>query len=74
MKPHGGNGIGQNLLTATLRHAWQSGLKRVELFASNTAAISLYDKIGFQHEGIKRNARCIDGNYEDVCIMAQCRI
>ncbi len=73
---HRGMGIGKELLKKVLAGAWGSGLKRVELevFASNTNAVALYKKFGFEHEGTKRNARYVDGRYEDVHFMAQCRL
>jgi len=54
---------------------WDEGLTRVELevFASNTAAISLYTKCGFEREGVKRRARYIDGKYDDIILMALLR-
>jgi len=71
-----GKGVGKELLSRVIEHSWKIGLTRIELevFASNKAAISLYEHFGFEHEGTKRNARYIDGKYEDVFVMAQCRI
>ena len=66
-----GLGIGQQLVTCTIQRAKESGLERIELevFASNVPAIKLYEKIGFVTEGIKKKARKIDGNYDDVIEM-----
>lgn len=71
-----GQGIGNRLLEITIAHAWREGLKRLELevFADNQSAVSLYEKHGYQIEGVKRYARCIDGVYQDVVVMAQYRI
>jgi len=71
-----GQGIGKELLENVIKHSWEIGLTRLELevFSSNLVAISLYERYGFQHEGTKRNARFVDGEYEDAFIMAQCRI
>lgn len=73
---HRGKGIGKELLKRVVIDAWKNGLTRLELevFASNVGAIALYEKFGFKHEGIKLNGRLIDGQYRDVCIMAQCRL
>ncbi len=73
---HRGRGIGSELLRHVIDHAWQQGLTRIELevFASNVNAFALYKKFGFELEGTKRNARLVDGGYEDVHIMAMCRI
>ncbi len=71
-----GQGIGNRLLEFTIAHAWREGLKRLELevFADNQKAINLYEKHGYQVEGVKRYARCIDGVYQDVVVMAQYRV
>jgi RimJ/RimL family protein N-acetyltransferase len=69
---HRGRGIGERLARAAIEHARLAGLERVELdvFASNRAAIALYEKLGFAHEGVKRRAHKLDGVYDDVVIMA----
>ena len=66
-------GIGSKLLKATMDHAWKQGLKRLELevFSSNKIAIKMYEKHGYAIEGIKKNARYFNGQYEDIVIMAQ---
>ena len=71
-----GKGIGGQLLSKTVEHAWASGLKRLELevFADNEPAIRLYKKHGYIQEGLKRYARFIDGQYQDIVVMAQYRI
>jgi hypothetical protein len=35
------------------------------VFASNTRAIRLYERLGFVHEGVRHRARKIDGAYDD---------
>ena len=67
-----GRGIGRALLLTTLRDAKAQGLERVELavYRSNHAAKSLYEKIGFKVEGLKRRSVKIDGHYDDDYIMA----
>ena len=67
-----GAGLGRRLLKDTLDTARAIGIERVELevFASNESAIALYRKLGFAVEGIKKNARKLDGRYEDDVIMA----
>lgn len=66
-----GKGIGGQLMEATLAAAWFIGLTRIELSvnASNKRAIRLYEKFGFEHEGILRNAIMLDGDCQDVLIM-----
>ncbi|NLS04394.1 GNAT family N-acetyltransferase [Rhizobium sp. P32RR-XVIII] len=65
-------GIGQALLGETIAAARRIGLTRIELsvYASNHAAIRLYEKMGFVKEGIRRNAIFHDGAYDDTFIMA----
>ena len=64
-------GIGRALLEAVLA---RSTFERIELsvFADNTAAISLYEKAGFVHEGVKRRAVKLDG-YKDLVLMSRLR-
>ncbi|NVK30769.1 MAG: GNAT family N-acetyltransferase [Gammaproteobacteria bacterium] len=70
-----GQGLGKRLLETTINHAWQQGLERVELqvFADNPAAIRLYEKMGFQREGLKPKARKVDGVYQDIVDMGMLR-
>jgi ribosomal protein S18 acetylase RimI-like enzyme len=65
-------GLGQKLIAETIKKAKEIGLERVELdvYASNTPAIKLYEKIGFVVEGVKKKARKIDGEYDDIVDMA----
>ena len=63
--------IGQRLISHAIQKARENGLERieVEVFASNVPAIKLYEKIGFIEEGVKKNARKIDGKYDDIIEM-----
>lgn len=65
-------GIGTMLLERTLDAARELGLERVELevFASNTSAIRLYEKAGFAVEGVRKRGRKLDGEYDDLVLMA----
>ena len=65
-------GYGTRLMEATLSAAKEIGLERIELevYASNDPAIKLYEKRGFMHEGAKRKARKLDGEYDDIILMA----
>jgi RimJ/RimL family protein N-acetyltransferase len=67
-----GKGIGENLLIHTVRAGFKGTLTRIELdvFATNSAAINLYQKYGFKLEGRKRQARIIDNIAEDILIMS----
>lgn len=65
-------GIGRRLISEALNRARVKGIERVELevYASNTAARALYEQFGFVVEGIKRRARKLDGQYDDIVLMA----
>jgi ribosomal protein S18 acetylase RimI-like enzyme len=71
-KEYRGQGIGGTLLDQALQEAKKRGLERVELgvFASNLAAIRLYQNYDFQIEGRKKRARKLDGSYDDIVDMA----
>lgn len=58
-------GLGRRLLAACIEKAWRKGLTRIELEAraDNTAAIALYEKLGFEHEAVKPMAMRFDGVY-----------
>ncbi|HZZ28416.1 MAG TPA: GNAT family N-acetyltransferase [Pirellulales bacterium] len=66
-----GQGIGTRLMEAALAKARQRGLMRVDLtvYATNTAAIALYRKLGFIEEGRMVKGRYIDGRFDDVIHM-----
>jgi putative acetyltransferase len=67
-----GQGLGAQLLRATLDHALAKGICRValEARADNTRAIRLYERFGFVHEGIARAAMRFDGVWHDAVRMA----
>lgn len=71
-----GQGIGKALMQALLDLAdnWLM-LTRVELsvFTDNHRAIMLYEKLGFEKEGIKRQAAIRNGTYEDEYLMSRLR-
>jgi ribosomal protein S18 acetylase RimI-like enzyme len=65
-------GIGTRLINEAIGRAKDKGLERIELevFATNAAAIGLYEKVGFAVEGVKKKARKLDGVYDDLIQMA----
>lgn len=67
-----GLGIGKRLMQKSIQKAEQKGLTRIELTVreKNKSAIALYEKFGFEKEGIHKNAVCIDGKYENHVFMA----
>jgi len=74
LRAYRGTGIGKRLLSEALRHARQAGaIDRIELVvrASNTAAIGLYQFMGFCYEGRRIGAIRDDaGDYDDEILMA----
>jgi diamine N-acetyltransferase len=66
-------GIGTSATLAVLAHGFSDlGLNRIYLnvLSHHQAAIALYRKCGFVHEGIKREEVFKDGTFHDMCIMA----
>jgi ribosomal protein S18 acetylase RimI-like enzyme len=65
-------GIGTRLIERTISEAKEKGLERIELevLASNTLAIKLYEKMGFVVEGVKKKTRKLGGAYDDLVEMA----
>ena len=71
-----GMGMGTALMEALLDLAdnWLM-LVRVELdvYADNEGAIRLYERLGFQREGVLRAAAIRNGKYEDLIMMSRLR-
>jgi RimJ/RimL family protein N-acetyltransferase len=69
---HRGRGLGERLLRAALGAAKAQGFERVALtvYARNPAAIALYRKVGFALEGTRVRGKKMDGEYDDVHMMA----
>jgi ribosomal protein S18 acetylase RimI-like enzyme len=67
-----GQRLGDRLIQQTLAAARAFGLNRVELSVreNNAGAIALYNRVGFEIEGLQRNATRVDGVYENVVLMA----
>jgi ribosomal protein S18 acetylase RimI-like enzyme len=70
-----GKGIGRKLMGQTIHAAFAFGLTRIELTVreENVNAIALYKSLGFEIEGLHRNAVCIEGQYENLYSMALLR-
>jgi RimJ/RimL family protein N-acetyltransferase len=71
-----GKGIGRQLMRRTIDAAFAFGLTRIELTVrhGNANAIALYESLGFEIEGLHRNAVCIDGQFENLHSMALLRV
>jgi len=71
-----GQGFGQEALTLALRYCWSElNLRRVTLFvlSNNPAALHVYRKVGFETEGLLRQAAYTNGQFHDVTVMAMLR-
>lgn len=68
-----GRGLGSALISALLEWAPRNGITRVELeaFAANPRALALYERLGFEREGCRRDAVIIDGEPVDVIMLAR---
>lgn len=71
---------GKGLGTACTRFAVEYGFRQLNLnrvhlsvLASNDRAVRLYERIGFQREGLLRQAQYKDGEYLDVIVMGLLR-
>jgi ribosomal protein S18 acetylase RimI-like enzyme len=72
LPPFRRQGIGKRLMLQALAAAKAFGLQRVELTVreNNKNAIALYKNVGFEIEGVQRNAILVDGTYENLILMA----
>jgi RimJ/RimL family protein N-acetyltransferase len=72
-KEYRGQGIGKILFTEIEKWAIEHQVHRLELTvaAENEAGIGLYQKMGFEIEGRKRDSLYIDGRYVDEYYMAK---
>jgi RimJ/RimL family protein N-acetyltransferase len=68
-----GQGIGKRLFAALEDWAQQNGIRRIELTAMehNEVGLGLYRKIGYEVEGIKRDAVLIDGRCINSILMSK---
>jgi ribosomal protein S18 acetylase RimI-like enzyme len=67
-----GRGLGRRLLESCVARAKDAGITRVtlEARADNERALHLYERAGFQHEGVRRNGMRVDGRYVNTIAMA----
>ena len=69
---HRGRGIGRLLLEQAAAWARDAGVRKLELhvFPWNEPAIRLYERFGFEREGVRREHYRRDGEYVDAILMA----
>jgi RimJ/RimL family protein N-acetyltransferase len=68
-----GRGVGRALLESLEAWARSKEFHRLELTVdvTNQRAIALYEKCGFEREGVKRHSRKINGKYSDEFYMSK---
>ena len=69
-----GYGIGTNLLKESIRWADANNIKKMTLnvLETNEKAIMLYEKLGFEQEGVLKNDKLLsDGNYYHTIVMGR---
>ena len=74
LKEFWGHGIGKNLLKESIHWADSNGIKKITLnvLETNTKAIKLYTKLGFEIEGILKKDKILsDGTYYNTVIMGR---
>ncbi len=66
-------GIGTAMMNSSFEWARDMGIEKIclEVFSTNQNAISLYRKLGFEIEGIKKKQFKIRGEYVDDILMAK---
>ncbi|MGC1206484.1 MAG: GNAT family protein [Ornithinimicrobium sp.] len=67
-----GRGLGTEATRLSVQHAFDLGVNRVELevYAFNPRARHVYEKVGFVHEGFKRQALLFEGEWIDAEMMS----
>jgi ribosomal protein S18 acetylase RimI-like enzyme len=73
LKDERGKGIGTKLLNIAEEVAKERNARRIELevFASNTNALGIYEKLGYVREGLKKHAVELNGSFDDMILMAK---
>lgn len=70
---HRGKGYGTEAMTQMLRYGFEAlSLHRIHLgvYTFNPRAIHVYEKLGFQREGVERDALYVDGEFHDMILMS----
>ncbi len=72
VREHWGKGAATAMLEYVLRWSLERKLRRIELtvHTSNERAIAVYQRCGFQVEGVRRSSLLVDGQYVNEYLMA----
>ncbi|WP_407339943.1 GNAT family N-acetyltransferase [Dickeya ananatis] len=74
LKAFWGYGVGSNLLKESIDWADKNKIKKITLnvLETNTTAIALYKKFGFEIEGVLRSDKILsDGEYYNTIVMGR---
>lgn len=73
LQSHWGQGVAGQLFDQGLTWAANRGIHRIEVGVreNNQRAIALYERYGFNKEGVRKNALCFGRDYENEIIMAR---
>jgi len=68
-----GRGIGTRAIQFLEKEAGSRGYLRMECMvaATNPGAIRLYERLGYEKEGVKKQAFRLDNSYEDLVLMGK---
>ena len=70
---HWRHGVGSQLLQEALKWSMVAGVVRVELTVqcTNSRAVALYERLGFEREGVRRKSLFVNGEYVDEYLMSR---
>jgi RimJ/RimL family protein N-acetyltransferase len=68
-----GRGIGARLIRALEQWAPAHGVTRIEVraFSTNPGSLRLYERLGYEHEGLLRRAAMVDGEPVDIFVLSK---
>jgi RimJ/RimL family protein N-acetyltransferase len=71
-REHWGKGAAAAMISVALNWSRERKMRRIELtvHTSNSRAIEVYNRCGFQVEGVRRSSLLVDGHYVDEYLMA----
>jgi RimJ/RimL family protein N-acetyltransferase len=73
LRANWGQGIGRSLLGAAESWAKARGVRRLELTVrtTNHRAMALYERVGFEWEGVKRHSQLVENEYVNEFLMSK---